>query len=261
MTIIILRNSLRSLLRNGGRIMHDEIWHALSYCDIAYRLAIAILFGTIIGLERQWKSRTAGLRTNVLVVIGTSSFVMFGMGFPLSDSTARLACQIISGIGFLGAGVIMRDGGNIRGINTAATLWCSASVGMFVGRGDILMGFLITMFIFLTNLLVSPLIKIINKRPLLKDTESEHYYSISISCNKREEMHIRELLTQQVNDDPAIHLRKLESKKLDGASGVQVSASMMSMGNYNLGIESVVGRLSLDHRVKSINWTNKTDLE
>jgi len=233
----------------------------MNFAELLYRLSVAVVLGAIIGLERQWKSRTAGLRTNVLVSIGASSFIIFGLNFPNPDSLARIASYVVSGMGFLGAGVIMRDGGNVKGINTAATLWCSAAIGMFTGMGMMLEALVVTFFVFFSNMFLSPIVRYINHRPLFKDTESEHYYAISITCKKREEMHIRELLTQHVNDDPAIHLRKLESKKSDVTSDVQVSALMASMGNYNIGIETVVGRLSLDSSVKSIAWTSKTDLE
>lgn len=240
----------------GSPIELHILWN-----DVLCRLLMAMILSSIIGIERQWKARTAGLRTNILVSISAASFVIFGLGFPITDSSARVACQIISGIGFLGAGVIMRDGGNVRGINTAATLWCSAAVGMLSGMAAFYAATVVALVVFFVNVILSPLIRIINRRPFLKDTESEHYYSISIVCKKKEEMQVRELLTHTVNDDPAIHLRKLESKKLEGASDVQVSASMTSVGNYNLGIENVVGQLSLDKSVKTISWTNKTEIE
>jgi len=102
--------------------------------DIAIRLGIALLIGAIIGFERQWRQRMAGLRTNALVSLGAAGFVVFSTSVSGDDSPTRVAAQIVSGIGFLGAGVILREGINIRGLNTAATLWCSAMVGTFAGR-------------------------------------------------------------------------------------------------------------------------------
>jgi putative Mg2+ transporter-C (MgtC) family protein len=97
--------------------------------DLTFRIFVAIALGAAIGLERQWRLRTAGIRTNALVSVGAALFVIVGavgLGGPNADPT-RVAAQVVSGIGFLGAGVILRDGFNIRGLTTAATLLCAAS--------------------------------------------------------------------------------------------------------------------------------------
>ncbi len=100
-------------------------------------LLAAMLLGALIGAERQWRQRMAGLRTNALVATGAAVFILSAMSAS-PDSPGRIAAQIVSGIGFLGAGVIMRDGMNVRGLNTAATLWCSAGIGVLCGLGTVL---------------------------------------------------------------------------------------------------------------------------
>ena len=89
--------------------------------DIAVRLGVAVLFGGIIGFERQWRQRMAGLRTIALVATGAAGFVVFSMMVSGDDSSTRVAAQVVSGVGFLGAGVILREGINVTGLNTAAT--------------------------------------------------------------------------------------------------------------------------------------------
>jgi len=109
----------------------------MSTVEMLLRLSAGIGLGTVIGLERQYRARMAGLRTNALVAVGASLFVLlsaYGFRGATADPT-RVAAQIVSGIGFLGAGVILRDGLNVRGLNTAATLWCSAAVGALAGAG------------------------------------------------------------------------------------------------------------------------------
>ncbi len=98
--------------------------------QFALRLALAISMGAAVGLERQWRQRMAGTRTNALVAAGAAAFVMFGLLLD-SDPSARgrIVSYVVSGVGFLGAGVIFKDGGNVRGLNTAATIWCSAAIG------------------------------------------------------------------------------------------------------------------------------------
>src|ERR1700729_584409 len=98
------------------------------------RLGVALLLGSAIGFERQWNQKMAGLRTNALVALGSCGFVVFSAMIGQGDPT-RVAAQVVTGIGFLGAGVILREGINVHGLNTAATLWCSAMVGTFAGAG------------------------------------------------------------------------------------------------------------------------------
>lgn len=97
-------------------------------------LVVAMCLGALIGAERQWRQRMAGLRTNALVATGAAVFILSSIETS-PDSPGRIAAQVVSGIGFLGAGVIMREGMNIRGLNTAATLWCSAGIGVLCGLG------------------------------------------------------------------------------------------------------------------------------
>jgi putative Mg2+ transporter-C (MgtC) family protein len=101
----------------------------------AVNLAVATVLSATIGFERQWRQRLAGLRTNSLVAIGAASFVIFASLIPGEASPTRVAAQVVSGIGFLGAGLIFREGMSVRGLNTAATLWCSAAIGVLAGAG------------------------------------------------------------------------------------------------------------------------------
>src|ERR1700761_8501584 len=103
--------------------------------EAAFDLAAASCLSAIIGFERQWRNRLAGLRTNTLVALGAATFVIFAALIPGEASPTRVAAQVVSGIGFLGAGLIFREGLSVRGLNTAATLWCSAAIGLLCGAG------------------------------------------------------------------------------------------------------------------------------
>ena len=109
-----------------------------------FRIACALFFGFCIGLERQIRKRNAGLVTNTLVAIGACSFILISesiistaiqSGGPVNNDNLRVLSQVVTGIGFLGAGVILKDGVTIHGLNSAATLWCSAAVGCLCGYG------------------------------------------------------------------------------------------------------------------------------
>jgi uncharacterized membrane protein YhiD involved in acid resistance len=146
----------------------------------AISLGMATLMGACIGFERQWRQRMAGLRTNTLVAIGAASFVIFEGLFPDDGSPTRVAAQVVSGIGFLGAGIIFREGLHVTGLNTAATLWCSAAVGLLAGSGHPLHAALATAFVVLVNLTLRPLVRIINRQPI-SQAETDFHYRVRVA--------------------------------------------------------------------------------
>src|SRR5947199_4901290 len=103
--------------------------------QFSLNVGMALLLGMAIGLERQFRQHPAGLRTNALVCLGAALFVSLSFLAGGRDDRTRVAGQVVSGIGFLGGGVILREGLNVRGMSTAATLWCSAAVGTLAGGG------------------------------------------------------------------------------------------------------------------------------
>ncbi len=119
--------------------------------EFVIRLGVAVFCGFIIGLERQIHKGLAGIHTNVLVSSGSCLFIVVGLCLHDDDSPARVASQIVSGIGFLGAGVVIKEGMTVRGINSAATLWCSAAIGSLCGAGMLGIGILSTVIITLVN--------------------------------------------------------------------------------------------------------------
>ncbi|MEV6423925.1 MgtC/SapB family protein [Streptomyces sp. NPDC051662] len=108
---------------------------SLTAIEFLIRLATGVGCGALIGVERQWRARMAGLRTNTLVATGATLFVLYGVAVDNTGSSTRVASYVVSGIGFLGGGVILRHGARVRGLNTAATLWCSAAVGVMAACG------------------------------------------------------------------------------------------------------------------------------
>ncbi|HLO14474.1 MAG TPA: MgtC/SapB family protein [Anaerolineales bacterium] len=103
-----------------------------------FKLGIAVLVGGIIGLEREYQYKAAGFRTIILITIGSTLYTLFSISIAgTTDSPTRIASNIVTGIGFLGAGTILRDGGRIGGLTTAATIWLAAALGMGIGAGEI----------------------------------------------------------------------------------------------------------------------------
>jgi uncharacterized membrane protein YhiD involved in acid resistance len=120
--------------------------------------------GAIVGLERQWRQRMAGTRTTALVAAGASAFVTAGSLLVDDPSaTGRVASYVVSGVGFLGAGVIFKDSANIRGLNTAATIWCSAAIGVLAGLGALHLSLLLAIAVLLANTALRPLAYLLTK--------------------------------------------------------------------------------------------------
>lgn len=120
----------------------DSIWR-ITYPELALRMTVAILLGGLIGIEREWYNHPAGFRTHILVCLGSATLMIlsiFGFSAFVSEPNvrldpARLAAQVVSGIGFLGAGAILRKGSMVTGLTTAASVWAVASIGLCVGAG------------------------------------------------------------------------------------------------------------------------------
>jgi putative Mg2+ transporter-C (MgtC) family protein len=224
----------------------------MSWLSFALEVALALSFGGLIGVERQWRQRTTGLRTNGLVAVGAAMFVMMGGLLGGRDGQLHVAAYVVSGIGFLGGGVILKEGANVRGVNTAATLWCTAAIGTLVGSGQILFAALGTAGVLTANLLLRPVAQLINRTPLATEG-AEILYHVHCTCRTRREAHIRALLLQAVGPTP-LQLLTLQSKDQASADYVDVIAKLKTVGRKDNYLEQIVNRLSLEADVTSVSW-------
>ncbi len=228
--------------------MHFDL---IELAETGLRLGIALLLGAAIGIERQWNQKMAGLRTNALVALGASGFVAFS-GFVGAGDPTRVAAQVVTGIGFLGAGVILREGVNVHGLNTAATLWCSAMVGTMSGAGYAGPALLAAAMVVATNLLLRPLVRRMNTR-LLTSTDVESHYTVEVVCKGAEEAHMRSLLLHALSH-AGLGLRRLDSEDIPDTSKVTVTAQAVAARRNDAALEQVVGRLSLEPNVSAATW-------
>ncbi len=153
------------------------------FIDTLVSLTAAFVLGTLIGAERQYRQRTAGLRTNVLVAVGAAAFVDLAMHLAGAEGAVRVIAYVVSGIGFLGAGVIMKQGMDVRGLNTAATLWASAAVGFRAGADMVAQAAALTVFVIAGNTLPRPLVNAINRIPLNeKASEATYYVKLAVTA-------------------------------------------------------------------------------
>jgi len=222
--------------------------------DYLLRLGSALVLGTIVGLERQWRQHTAGTRTNALVAAGACAFVMCAyLARDNSRGEAQIVSYVVSGVGFLGAGVIFKDAGSIRGLNTAATLWCSAAIGAVCGLGAIAYGAILGATVLLANLALRPLGYKLH--PIAQPGgEQEVTYAFELVCRAEDEAHIRALLLQALASTSLI-LTSLRSEDIEGTPKLRVSAQIRGLGRQDITLEQMVARLSLEAGVTAVSWT------
>jgi putative Mg2+ transporter-C (MgtC) family protein len=224
----------------------------MTLSEYAIRLGVAFALGSIIGIERQWRERMAGLRTNSLVSIGSASFVLISMLTVNENSPTRIAAQIVTGIGFLGAGVIMRDGMNIKGINTAATLWCSAAVGTLAGSGFLKEALLSTVVIFGANIILRPIAHQMNKRPI-NFSELESTYRFTIVCKSREEKDVKFSFLQAVSQE-GLRINTLKIKKLKISNEIEMKFDIPTISIKSEVAERIAGLISNNESITDIEW-------
>ncbi|MFJ9369589.1 MgtC/SapB family protein [Nocardia sp. NPDC101769] len=222
--------------------------------EMLLRLGTGVGLGAVIGFERQFRARMAGLRTNSLVAAGATLFVLLsahGFNGASADPT-RVAAQIVSGIGFLGAGVILRDGFNIRGLNTAATLWCAAAVGALAGAGMYSTAVAGTVAVVVVNTALRTVARTVD-RPGIDEVEvQEALYGFHADTDDAHEAHVRALLVQSLT---RTDFRLVSISSHDTSPGrVQVRAELTGDRRDDRQMEAAVSRLSLEPSVTSVGW-------
>jgi putative Mg2+ transporter-C (MgtC) family protein len=218
----------------------------------ALALLTAFALGGLIGFERQWRQRTAGLRTNVLVAVGAAAFVDLGIRVAGADGSVRVISYVVSGIGFLGAGVIMKEGAQVRGINTAATLWGSAAVGAFAGAGQLAEAVLVTMFVLAGNTLLRPVVDYVQRRPMLA-AETEAIYRVHAVCRPEMVSEARDLLFEELerHNYPISEIETLsETEEI-----VELAAVLASTTASPKDLDMITAHLEARPIVESSTWT------
>jgi putative Mg2+ transporter-C (MgtC) family protein len=216
------------------------------------RIFAAFILGMLIGIERQWRQRMAGLRTNTLVCVGSAIFVAL-TGLTQGETT-RIAGQVVTGIGFLGAGVILREGLNVRGLNTAATLWCAAAVGVLAGMGFILEATIGTTAVTAAHLLLRPLAERINRRsPLTESSDSDLHFQFTVRCPADNAAAVRAAIMDTVNGD-AVILRGGTHDEENEPEMRLVEVEILASHHATSLMEMLTRRMGLLANVHSVRW-------
>ena len=223
--------------------------------DTLVSLTFAFLLGSLIGLERQYRQRTAGLRTNVLVAVGAAIFVDIADRLNGRDGAVHVIAYVVSGIGFLGAGVIMREGGNVRGINTAATLWGSAAIGACAGADLIVEAVLGTVFVLAANTLLRPIVGRINREPL--DVGSLEVTNTVYIIALRDQQNEARVLLEESLEAAKYPARQLVVHAF-GEDQVEIEATLMTQSVNREDLDRLVAGLAVAPVVKQAFWSPST---
>ena len=220
------------------------------HLDIVIRIVSALFLGALIGLERELTNKYAGLRTNILVCVGACIFTIISIyGFPIvptsgeefgTRDTARVAAQVVTGIGFVGGGAVLRHGATILGLTTAATLWIAASVGMACGAG--MLG--IALFSTVLTLVVLVSARFLERSVLTTSTKNTKRLKVNITC-------LNEYST------------KIYDSIIEKYSNLKEISKKMNKNDDNLTKISVIFDVSSKNPIKSIykNFQNVQGIE
>lgn len=234
-------------------LLHTFSLHA--YLDTLASYALALVLGALIGAERQYRQRTAGLRTNALVALGASAFVDLAQKLAGDVEAVRVISYTVSGIGFLGAGVIMKEGMNVSGLNTAATLWCSAAVGACAGTDMAAEAATLTVFVIAGNTLLRPVVNAINRIPLIGGG-LEATYSVTVTTEPGKAPEMRDLLVD--------HLELMRYPVADtdiverSDDQTDIKAWLVSTGAADTDLDAIVAHLAKTHGIDHATWEVQT---
>lgn len=223
--------------------------------DTFVSLTTAFLLGTLIGIERQYRQRTAGLRTNVLVSIGAAAFVDMANRLTGHDGAVHVTAYVISGIGFLGAGVIMKGDAGVRGLNTAATLWGAAAVGACAGADLIAEAIVVALFVLAGNTLLRPLVNAINRQPI-DDEMSEVTYTVCIIGHRLAQKHMIDAL-ENLLEGHEYPVGKVEVRPF-AQDEVQVFATLVATSAESEVLDRVIDDISGQVNVSQAFWSKST---
>ena len=226
--------------------------------EYIFRIGAAFLLGGIIGFERQWQQKDAGLRTNTLVAIGAASYVLLSLDLhSLSGGDpGRVTAQIVTGIGFIGAGVIMKDGFGVRGLNTAATIWCSAAVGTLAGMGFFSGAIVTTTAVVLSHLILRPISVRLSKLSAYRKTKvKETYYQVSIQCSLNIESNVRFWVLSHIETNDQLLLRSINRDIIEtNPEEIIIQVEVATIGNQENLLENLVTSLIMKLEVTRAGW-------
>ena len=220
--------------------------------QVLMRLGLALILGGVLGFEREMSQRDAGMRTHMMVAVGAALFVVVPLQAGFSqDNMSRVLQGLVSGIGFLGAGAIMKEGANITGLNTAATLWGSAAVGACAGADLIGEAVIAALFVLASNTLLRPVVNRINRQPV-KEESGEASYTVRVICTRASRPEVMDqvlLLLEEAN----YPVRDVDQHAF-GATDTEIEATLYATAVEAEELDRVVAELEALEGVQQAFW-------
>lgn len=235
--------------------MHDLSFEMI----ILTRVIAAVILGSAIGLERELTNKYAGLRTHILVCLGSAVFTILSIyAFPMAvDQThpqaygdpARIAAQILTGIGFIGGGTVLRHGSSVYGLTTAATLWVAASVGMACGTGMLDLATLTAVF----SVVVLVLIRRFEKNVLTHSTKSMKRIKMVAFCKEKDEAKIHDYIIENFN-----YMHEISKKRDESDTDLTKITAIVDI-NVNKPVQSIYKSFQSLEGIESISIQEDDD--
>src|SRR5579871_243328 len=225
------------------------------FADSLVSLIAAFVLAGLIGAERQYRQRSGGLRTNVLVAVGAATFVDIGMHLNGDAGATQVIAYVVSGVGFLGAGVIMKEGGTVWGLNTAATLWCSAAVGACAGADLAIEAVALTAFVLAGNTLLRPIVNAINRAPIDRGA-TEAIYEVRVTTRAEHLDDSRDLLREKL-ESASYPPKEIAVHERDGGE-VELVATLLGVAADADELDEIVSSLEAIPLVDGASWTLRT---
>lgn len=222
-----------------------------NYTEFLFQIVVCFLLSSCIGIERQYRRRSVGLRTIILVSLGAFLFVRYSFSFPDSDMN-RIAAQVVAGIGFLGAGVIIKDGKTVKGLTTAATLWCAAAIGVLCSANLLFEAAIGTLFILFTNIILRSVNSKINN---LSGNINYNLYSFSIICEEKNENQILKIIKEITKENKA-SINHIETSDTENGN-IKLDICILINSNNDALTSEIMQRLSGRKDVISISLNKK----
>jgi putative Mg2+ transporter-C (MgtC) family protein len=216
----------------------------------------ALLMGVAIGLERQIRQHPAGLRTTALVCVGAALFVSLAALTADKDDKpdpVKMAGYVVTGIGFLGGGVILREGMNVKGMNTAATLWCTGAIGAICGTGKLLYAVTGMAIVLGLHICLRPISNWIDTHRK-KATDLETCYKLHVVCEGKEESLVRGIVLRHINGHPKMNVHGISTQDSEQAGQTVVVAEIFSSDQNDRALQDVMSRLNIEPGVRSVRW-------
>jgi putative Mg2+ transporter-C (MgtC) family protein len=228
--------------------------HQLTGLEFVERLLVGAALGVVIGLERQWRLRMAGLHTCALIATGATLFALIAPLFGV-EAIDRTLANIVTGVGFLAGGVILREGTSVRGLNTAATMWATAAVGALAGLGAEFYAALGALTIVTLNICLTPVAGAIEAKARRR---REATYHVRIRCDASAERAARASIIEAVNASPSLALRSFHSAPGTDEE-IEITAQLFRSRRDDQTINRLVDVISSLEGIRSASWSVDED--